>query len=142
MRDMLKWRDEYAVGLPEIDAQHRYFLSLLEELDTLSEAVVSDRVARQILREVDRYAYYHFNSEEVLMGIYRYPDVENQKRDHFNLLQVLDKKICDFRHQGTTVGPLVEFLGRWFFSHINEDDRELARFIIRARSERRGVNVP
>ena len=130
--DMI-WKDEYEIGLAESDVQHRYFLDLLRRLDEHAENDLHDREARVLLREIDRYAYYHFSSEELLMNIYRYPDLHQRKHKHFNLLQVLDKKICDFRQQGTKVGPLCKFLTRWFFRHINDDDREMARYIRRTR---------
>ncbi|TVR42847.1 MAG: hypothetical protein EA402_10885 [Planctomycetota bacterium] len=133
------WQPRYEVGLEEIDAQHRYLFSLIGELHEFSEAAVIDRSARDLLREIDRYAFYHFNSEEVLMSVYRYPHLDAQKREHFNLLQVLDKRICDFRQQGTTVRPLAEFLREWFLKHLADQDREMAQFISAARNNKRGV---
>lgn len=133
------WKAEYIVGLPEIDAQHEYLFRLLGELNAFAEAAVSDRSARDLLREIDRYAYYHFNSEEVLMEVYRYPGLEDQKREHFNLLQVLDKRICDYRQQGTTVRPLAEFLFQWFLKHVIAEDRSMADYINETRSGRRGI---
>jgi len=133
------WHLKYEVGLEEIDAQHQYLFGLIGELHSHADASVTDKTARDLLREIDRYCYYHFNSEEVLMEIYRYPALEQQKHEHFKLLQVLDKRICDFRQQGTTVRPISEFLHKWFLSHVLSEDCQMAKFIIEIRAARSGI---
>ncbi len=137
--DKLVWKTEYEVGLDEIDAQHRYLFDLIVELHSYADASVTDRTARNLLREIDRYCYYHFNSEEILMEIYAYGNIDGQKREHFNLLQVLDKRICDFRQEGKTVRPVSEFLLGWLLSHMQGDDTLMAKHIKAIRAERVGI---
>ena len=133
------WKSEYEVGLEEIDAQHKYLLTLICELHSHADAPVTDRTARNLLREIDRYCYYHFSSEETIMEIYAYPDIDKQKAEHFNLLQVLDKRICDFRQEGRTVRPISEFLITWLLGHMRGDDKVMAKHINTVREERAGI---
>jgi hemerythrin len=127
------------VGLEEIDAQHRYLFDLIAELHTHADSAVTDRTARNLLREIDRYCYYHFNSEETLMEIYAYPDINKQKEERFTLLQVLDKRICDFRQEGKTVRPISEFLFGLLLAHMQGDDLVMAKHIHTIRKARVGV---
>lgn len=133
------WKPEYEIGLEEIDCQHRYLIKLIKELSTYADASVVDRTVRNLLREIDRYWYFHFNSTEVLMEIYAYPNIDKQKKAHFKLLQVLDKRICDFRQEGKTVRPVAEFLLDKLLEHIDGDYKLFARHILEVRNARVGI---
>jgi hemerythrin len=127
--ESIEWDDAYAIGVPEIDAQHRCFLDLIQRIADLGDVPFGDTNAENLLREMDRYAYFHFTSEEALMDIYDYEGLDEQKRIHFHLLQVLDKRISDFRSQDARLPQLADFLARWFISHLKEDDKSLGEHI-------------
>ena len=70
---MLKWDDIYKLGNVKIDAEHRIFLELIIEFQ---EAVVQSRSKDKlitIVKEISKYAEFHFLSKENIMAEYNYP---------------------------------------------------------------------
>ena len=65
--------EELTTGIEEIDAQHRYFLSLVKNAEFLS--VFPDAESeRTLVLEIARYSQCHFAYEETMMDVYGYPD--------------------------------------------------------------------
>jgi len=77
----IEWRQEYSVGVPELDAQHRHMIELLAGLVkfTNSGGVVDPFTA---LAEVNRYAEEHLQQEELILSVRGYPDYARHKAEH------------------------------------------------------------
>ena len=64
---MVKWKDEYLIGVPEIDEQHKRLFEIAEKAyDVLQDDYIIDKYDGivQIIDELKDYAVYHFRSEE------------------------------------------------------------------------------
>ena len=59
MTVFFKWIDEYSIGIPEIDEQHRYMFQLANEIQY---AEISE--AEQYADKLYNYTKWHFSSEE------------------------------------------------------------------------------
>ena len=62
--NLINWKNEYSVGVDEIDAQHK---NLLDMLNTLLQAIVektSKEGMEKVLEEMINYVDFHFKSEE------------------------------------------------------------------------------
>lgn len=80
-----------------------------------------------------KYAAFHFQSEELLMGLYVYPGLAAQKAEHARIVQELDRRLSEYRNgQGNSLGMLV-FLMKWFINHTTLEDKKLGEFISRQR---------
>ena len=77
----IKWLEEYSVGNPELDAQHRKMIELLAGLVkfTNSGGVVDPSSA---IAEVNRYAEQHLRHEEMMLSVRGYPEYARHKAEH------------------------------------------------------------
>ena len=118
----MPWSDDFSVGLPDIDAQHRYFLEMIEKVDDIIKSGVDRRYLQPTLQELARYARYHFATENMLMGLYDFPERDRHMAEHDAILRVLE------RHEGGAEPPakLRMFLYKWFVAHTTLEDKRLA----------------
>ncbi len=127
----IAWDSSLVTGIDEIDRQHRYFVYILNELNESFNENYRDRIIRA-LRFMDRYAHWHFKSEEKYMELYHYPDIENHKKQH-ELFYQYTRSAMEKASRGITPELWYEvnrYLIEWLISHIKGTDRKFAEFLI------------
>lgn len=122
----LQWDSKFELGHEKIDFEHQIFLDLIRSASELSPE--SEKVSR-ILKEVEKYAEFHFLSEENVMIDCGYPDYINHKEEHKRLIALLREHIFKFNHQEIGLEDVVEFLFQWFALHTTQVDSKLTRYI-------------
>ena len=122
------WKNEYCVGHPEIDGQHR---QLVDILNKLHEAMLSGRSGEQQARTLDNLVHYtkrHFAAEEKVMKDIGYPAMFA----HMKLHQDLTAKVLDFQRKlaagmSCITIELLQFLKDWLYTHISQSDKEVGK---------------
>jgi hemerythrin-like metal-binding protein len=122
----VEWREEYSVGVPELDAQHRRMIELLAGLVkfTNSGGVVDPFTA---LAEVNRYAEEHLQQEEMILSVRGYPEYARHKAEHDDYR----KKAAALQaraHKRDFGTEITKFLVEWWKTHILNSDQQYARF--------------
>ncbi len=121
----IEWRDEFSVGVEEIDAQHRQLIGLINELaDAKGADGASDLVSDILSRLVD-YVAYHFGNEEKYMVRFDYEDLVPHRQEH----RAFIRKVQDLRRgyledRETLSDDLSAFLMEWLETHILGTDRK------------------
>lgn len=129
---MLEWSDRFAIGVPEIDAQHQ---ELFRQVNRLLEACTQGS-GKSLLPEIfdflGKYAVEHFATEERYMSRYNYPKLPEHKKVHEDFVQTF----LAFRKQAEAEGPGVHLvvqvnrtLVEWLKNHILKMDQEMGRFL-------------
>lgn len=126
----MPWHPCFATQLPDLDAQHQYFVSLLDRLDVACQ--LDNGIQLELgLAELRRYAAYHFACEEALMRAYEYVG-EAHRVAHRKIIERLDEIL----HQPATEhSRICLFVFDWLTNHIQRDDLELARHVLTRRRQ-------
>lgn len=125
----LQWDDRYNLGHERIDAEHHIFLDLVVEFDSLaSQGASTDKVVRT-LKEISKYAEFHFLSEENLMIDCKYPELGEHALLHQHLIATLDDQLHRLINRTTTPSQVFEFLFEWFALHTSSEDKKLVSYI-------------
>lgn len=128
----ITWKDEYAVGVAEIDTQHR---ELLNRMGQLAEAILAEEptVAREALGFLADYALSHFKTEEALMRQHHYPFIDEHLRQHRTFADYFGKlraEVESGQHHPLYLTFRVQLLlVDWLINHTSQSDRHLARFL-------------
>jgi hemerythrin len=119
------WKDEYSVGVKEIDDQHRHFVDLLSKL----YFAISSRQVKQTLAELSQdliaYADNHFQTEEKYFKEFNYEGAEEHIAEH----RKLKEQLTDFQ-EGFTANKLelsfklIDFLEDWLVGHLANMDKK------------------
>ena len=90
----LEWNEGMSVGIPEIDADHQRFISLLNELNrSITERMKATEIHKRLQHVIDD-TERHFEQEEKFFQKWRYPNAELHAGSHKQVLNTL-KKIQD-----------------------------------------------
>ncbi len=79
---LMKWTPAMSVGVPELDADHRVLIKIINELALNSENPARTKVLRQCLYALLRYAEFHFGREEKVMVACGFPAFDHHKEEH------------------------------------------------------------
>ena len=90
MHQKMIFTDDYLIGIPEIDKQHKHLFELIAEVDqSLEDNADPNVIASRMLYELKEYARYHFSTEEAYMERIHDPELEMQKKP----MPLLSKKL-------------------------------------------------
>ncbi len=125
----MTWDVKYEVGHERIDFEHHIFLDLVCSFKNKLDQGGSKAKLLSLLREIGKYADFHFTSEENLMEDCAYPDLRHHAQLHAALLGDLHDKTGEFARDRLSGEALFDFLFHWFAFHTSKEDKELARHI-------------
>ncbi|MDA3867025.1 MAG: bacteriohemerythrin [Salinivirgaceae bacterium] len=126
---LFDWEPKYSVYIDEFDKHHQ---KLLEQLRNLHQSMLNGQgkqVIGDILDELKKYTQYHFNAEEEKMDELNYPNKEEHKAKHKELISQLDEIIDGYKsgsHQITS--DTYQFLNNWLTKHIMGEDKKYIPF--------------
>jgi len=78
----LEWNTELSVHIPEIDAEHRHFIELVNKLNQAIAKRMSLSEVRKRMQDVIDDAVAHFEHEEALFNEWGYPEAQLHAREH------------------------------------------------------------
>ena len=122
-----KWKDEYAVGIAEIDQQHSQLIDLINDLYVSIYENNSAEITAGVLRRLKEYTLVHFSTEKSIMKKNHYPGIENHLLQHDEMivkLEEVETKYESGRHG--LAAELITFLRNWLAEHICESDKKMA----------------
>lgn len=123
MREPLEWKDEYSVGVPELDRQHRRLIGLINRL---SEESVDGVLMGWVFEALETYVKEHFSAEEAMLEAADYADLAEHRRRHRAFEQWLSA-VRQTYSLGMTSPDLLAvsvnaFLRDWLVTHILSAD--------------------
>jgi hemerythrin len=125
----VKWKDEYSIGIDEIDSQHKQLLRLFSMLEEQVRDGQSWSGIHYSIVEMINFARFHFQFEEALMRLYGFADYEEHCAAHRNILVKADSVLGESL-QNSTRDDVALFFRDWLVHHIQGDDQSYAQHIL------------
>ena len=133
INDFLQWKNEYSVGIDEIDNQHKHLLELIKNL--LKICIVDSSTKLESFSElasttIKRFAE-HFAAEEKLMLDREYPKYKEHKTRHDKLLVDVKGMMENIagEDQDAKLMNIVVFIREWFVETVHGSDKEMGIYI-------------
>lgn len=129
---MYQWKDEYALGIEEIDLQHRRLIEIANQVyEIINDPWRTDKYNQivTVLGELKEYTIYHFKSEEDYMAKIGYKKRFSHALQHnafVEKLNAVDLREVDER-QDEYLRELLVMITDWVVNHIMETDRLYAQ---------------
>lgn len=127
---MIRWTKEYSIGVPEIDKEHQYLFSALNDFyDGIAFGSTREKLVK-LIENLMLYTKFHFQHEEELMDSLNYPELEAHKKEHHDFVA----SVSDFEtrlREGTLQASLevTGFLKDWILNHILHSDKRIELFM-------------
>ncbi|OVE82315.1 hypothetical protein BVY04_01345 [bacterium M21] len=113
----IEWGDEFSVGVPVLDSQHRQLIDLINELVVINSSDGQGETSFGILGKVVEYSQRHFKMEEKLLKRHGYDDLLAHCAHHREYKTTLAELMT--KNTVHSIAPeLLEFLVDWWVDHI------------------------
>lgn len=123
---LIEWQDDFNLGVPEIDYEHRRLVALINALHETFRRSRAD--AADFIGELHARISAHFALEERVMRESGFERYRRHKEDHERLLEEL-RELMDALDAGAPFDETA--LGRrlhdWFTEHFQTEDARLHR---------------
>lgn len=130
MNELIPWNDRYALGVEEIDAQHRKMIGIINKLYSAMDSSSEKEDMNTILNELNDYADYHFTTEEKYFEKFNYDETVEHVKSH----DMYREKIAQFSREYSSMHEelalpfeMIEFLREWWTGHILGADRKYVK---------------
>ncbi len=126
---MIKWDDQYCVGISIIDEEHKKLIGILNKAiftkENNGDPEELREELREVLREMTNYALTHFKTEETYMKEFNYIEYQDHKEEHrffsTETIAYIDKVI---KGDYQIANEIIEYLKWWLVNHIQVTDKE------------------
>lgn len=127
---MLAWKDEMSIGVPEVDAQHKMLLDLINDTEAAVDRGNTREQAAQSLQRLCDYVVEHFATEEALMEPDAYPEYDRHMAEHMECTNLaLDFLQAVNEGKDVDLQAFLAFAQTWIKNHILGTDQTLGRFV-------------
>jgi hemerythrin-like metal-binding protein len=117
----------HLTGVKIIDDQHRQIVQMVNDLNRSLEEGRNDAELKNLFAALLAYTATHFATEEALMARYGYPQVDEHKKQHVNLVHELQVIAAEF-NQGAEL-RLLQSIKDWLLGHIQHADKPLGAYL-------------
>jgi len=137
---VLIWTEAMSVGVPELDEDHRWLISIINRLGESTVLEESHEPVRLCLLDLLRYAEKHFGREESVMLVCGFPGLEVHKEEHQDFIDEMQRVMRRFEKDpkamaGYVREGLLAFLRDWLNHHILIEDKAYQPFTERKPTE-------
>ena len=123
---LIEWKDEFNLGIEEVDSEHRTLVALINALHDAMLAGAGRADVVEGISEIYALVSAHFEREEAFMRKMRYMAFAEHKEDHEVLLDDLREIIERVRSgRGYEEDRLSADLQYWFSDHFRTHDARL-----------------
>ncbi len=117
------------VGIEAIDKQHKEFVKILNKLYSLKNSQDVEK-KKEEMQKLEAHIKEHFQTELDLMVKYKDPGYISHKLEHERMEKKISQEVRKFAaNPGTISEEFLNDLKRWFFNHLEFNDRKLAKHI-------------
>lgn len=125
---MIKWKDDYNIGIKHIDEQHMKLFEIAgRAFELLRNELYVDKYDKitEILIELKEYTVFHFKTEEEYMAAIGYKKLLSHRVEHADFIEKVNN--VDFskidEDQNKYIMDVLEFVVNWISGHILERDK-------------------
>lgn len=126
--EKLLWEDKYSVGVEEIDNQHKFMFTVINDLLDAIDTNSTNEHLGKIIESLIKYKIFHFETEEKYFREFNYDGAEEHitKHHEFNTkLSGLKEKYPEYNMEFAFA--LVDFLEDWLIEHLMVVDQKYVK---------------
>jgi len=126
----IAWKDEYSVGVAEMDNEHKRLINLINQLQTTVSYSTGRESEVKALDDVLDYTRTHFVNEEKLLAENDFSDIEAHKEIHQQFINKVNELAEQYKQDAdATLVDAHAFLKDWLIHHINGTDKEYGKVL-------------
>lgn len=125
MLNGIEWKEEYSVGVEEIDDQHKDLIGLILDLfNAINEKKTKEQLG-EILKDLIEFADTHFSTEEKYFEEFDYENKEEHAKEHRDFAAKVIGLNEKYENNEIEISfELIDFLEDWLLDHLIEQDQK------------------
>jgi len=128
----LEWKESLAVGVDEIDNQHKELFKAVNNLLDACSRGDGKEETEKMMKFLGEYVIRHFSAEERYQQRSGYPDYANHKKLHDEFI-IEFKNMQEQYHKSGANGVLIIQMNKkvsdWLLRHIGRVDKALGEYL-------------
>lgn len=133
--ELMRWEEEYEVGVESIDRAHEEFFRIIRRLTLLSEEPEKHKwIAKEGIKFLKAYVLNHFSDEEAYMTSIHYGAMEQHFEQHrllrTKILPRMESHLAHERFSEESINKFLQIMQLWFSRHILIHDKAIGRFTV------------
>jgi hemerythrin len=123
--------EDLETGVKQVDAEHRLHASLINALEKVLRRGDDPALAERTIAQLEDFTSAHFRSEELLMRLYAYPQLDEHRQEHGRLSERMQE--IQGRIAGGAASQAVEAIGAFrssLIDHVRSADQGFARWCL------------
>ena len=131
----MEWDASLECGVAPIDEQHRELFNAVEKLSQTVKSENAAAAARETLDFLASYVASHFEHEESLMTVCRYPQADEHRKLHNDFIQIFVKLRIKFDNDSENPKIITEVYHTaigWLVNHIKIVDKRFIDYFLNA----------
>lgn len=125
----MDWKNDYSVGIPEIDEQHKILFACLDRLEAAPDKEQVELAMYFVMEQLNDYVRIHFAVEEVVMRLFDFPGLEAHAAEHRAFAERL-KRLQQAELDHDVHVEAGRFLREWLVRHVMVSDKQYAAFLL------------
>ena len=130
LKNHFRWKNEYRLRNELLDDEHQQLFDIAVEALDYNNTDIKSHI-KITINELFDYMKTHFEHEEKYMQEIAYPDFNEHKLLHENIINQMNEfikqlsslKIVDFERK------LIEYIDIWLINHILHEDKKIIKFL-------------
>jgi len=129
--DYVEWDDDYSVGVPLMDEQHKKLIMMINDLfqRSVSGSTSSSLTFAMAVKDAAEYTKIHFKIEETYLEKVGYPGLPEQKKQHETFMAEVLSTFEKYKKGEAMPLDLVRFLKKWLLNHIAVMDKQYTAYL-------------
>jgi hemerythrin len=137
----MQWKDDYAIGIPELDNQHKTLIEFLTDFELAFAGNAHWNTVHPLIARTRAFVKFHFAVEESLMQIVGYPGFFVHRTEHQQVLQQLEALEQRILREEMKDEVLPQ-ISAWLFQHIIDSDKPFARYALDKHADLAHAEMP
>ncbi|MGB0694178.1 MAG: bacteriohemerythrin [Rhodospirillaceae bacterium] len=132
---LLTWTTKMSVGNEALDKDNRVFLDIVNRVHAVVRKKADHGSLIEVFDELDTYTEYHFNTEEQLLKMLRFSELDPHRDLHVGLRARTAEFRKKYEHDPDKfqVLPFFDFLCDWWMRHVLREDMKYSDDMLKAR---------
>ena len=127
--EFFEWLDSYSIHNPNIDSEHQIFIKLINKLISAHNDGLDEYYKERLSLEIQKYAEFHFVSEENFMIDIDYPLLEEHQQQHTLILEKFNVEMNYIELGQKSYAEFITFLVDWLTEHTLTQDKKIGDFV-------------
>ncbi len=122
---MIEWNEIYSLGIPEIDAEHKKLIDIINKAILAKEHNDNPEELEEVLNEMTKYAQTHFATEELYMAKFNYQGYQYHKQEHLDFatkIKAYESGLINADYH--IADEILGYLRKWLINHILKTDKK------------------